>query len=59
MLPPEDSEIAGEAGERETPARKMLESLQEGWKGPLPHPMPTYNPVTGKQEKTRRKYPTV
>ena len=29
----------------------MLESLQEGWKGPLPHPMPTYNPVTGEEEK--------
>ena len=38
-----------------TPA-SMLESLQEGWKGPLPHPMPTYNPVTGEEEK-RRKYP--
>lgn len=33
-----------------TPA-SMLESLQEGWKGPLPHPMPTYNPVTGEEEK--------
>ena len=28
----------------------MLESLQEGWKGPLPHPMPTYNPVTGEKK---------
>ena len=32
----------------------MLESLQEGWKGPLPHPMPTYNPVTG-EKKTEKK----
>lgn len=44
-----DSEIAGERQEGR-PA-SMLESLQEGWKGPLPHPMPTYNPVTGEEGK--------
>lgn len=36
---------------QERPPARMLESLQEGWKGPLPHPMPTYNPVTGEVEK--------
>ena len=33
----------------------MLESLQEGWKGPLPHPMPTYNPVTGEKKMEEKK----
>ena len=33
----------------------MLESLQEGWKGPLPHPMPTYNPVTGEMKTEEKK----
>ena len=46
-----DSEIAGERQEGR-PA-SMLESLQEGWKGPLPHPMPTYNPVTGEERETK------